>query len=210
MQPAPKPAAPPEISLADAYLCDQCESLIRDSERLEGENLYECSSCGTTFISDSNRCELCNKFSAKLSDDPCPSCREGGLNYFGKNYLVDGELYSSLSEANKALKNTPVRKAAMQERVRRSDELLASTQSSSDAKALVQLYRLPRVMDAISRLALVYPGDISVSRLLVTFSKALYDQENGNEDVAIRCIRNLGLTVQLDIDVFLTLCEGQQ
>src|SRR3990167_5263757 len=83
------------------FACDACDDLVQESELLEGECLYECSSCGNTFVADSNLCEQCHKFSVKVSSAPCPHCRAGELTGVGVVYLSDGELYESREEAVK-------------------------------------------------------------------------------------------------------------
>lgn len=65
-----------------AYKCDSCDEL---SETCEAESIYECGTCGSSFLrsnssdGDSSRCPSCNKFSSKLADSACSQCQEGGV-----------------------------------------------------------------------------------------------------------------------------------
>ena len=74
-EPAPSPS-PSTSGYTEmlAFFCAGCEQIIE-----EPEPLYECGSCGTTFVrsgssdGSSNRCPDCNKFGSKQADTACPT-----------------------------------------------------------------------------------------------------------------------------------------
>lgn len=63
---------------ADGYRCESCESIFEEDDVDDSQRLYECGECGM-FVSDSNRCESCNKFASRIGDMGCHDCNEGEL-----------------------------------------------------------------------------------------------------------------------------------
>lgn len=59
------------IDTTTAYRCNECDAISEDN----CGPVYGCGNCGN--ISDERRCDLCNRFKAKLSDIGCAECCAG-------------------------------------------------------------------------------------------------------------------------------------
>lgn len=58
---------------AERWECPECSKGYRGTALVE---VYECGECGETFNAEEggNRCERCNRFGSKVTDDGCPEC----------------------------------------------------------------------------------------------------------------------------------------
>lgn len=63
---------------ADAFICEECETLFKGEDVDTDDPIYECGDCGEVFKRsesecDSHRCS-CGKFASKLHAFGCPEC----------------------------------------------------------------------------------------------------------------------------------------
>lgn len=62
------------------FICSECDEAFEDDA--DFVRLYECGECGNIFSYEDNyshRCEQCNKFAAKLTDNGCPECNQAAI-----------------------------------------------------------------------------------------------------------------------------------
>lgn len=73
-KPKPKPARVlKNAPVFEVLICSECNEPFEEGNI--GEQVYECSNCGTKGVGDdARRCSDCNKFTAKISDVSCPEC----------------------------------------------------------------------------------------------------------------------------------------
>lgn len=73
-KPKPKPARVlKNAPVFEVLICPGCKEPFEEYNI--GEQVYECSICGTKGVGDdARRCSDCNKFTGKLSDASCPEC----------------------------------------------------------------------------------------------------------------------------------------
>lgn len=91
--PRPPKAAivwPEQAEPEEALHCPDCDAYVELDSAIA---LYECSRCGVATAE--RRCEACNIFTAKLSDDGCPECESAELEQTQAVRDVDGDLHST-------------------------------------------------------------------------------------------------------------------
>lgn len=84
-----KDKQPAEGETCEGYCCEACCTLLPRDEVDESCRLYECADCGY-FVSDSNRCESCNKFASRVGQVGCVECGQGALDAVTLRWVGDG------------------------------------------------------------------------------------------------------------------------
>lgn len=93
--PPPRPPKPPivwpeQAEAEEALYCPDCDRYFDLDSAIA---LYECSRCGQATAE--RRCEQCNIFTAKLSDEGCPECESAELEQAQAVRDVSGNLHST-------------------------------------------------------------------------------------------------------------------
>lgn len=106
--------------LVTTHRCGECGEHFDEP----GGPIYCCSRCGGEQVEE-RRCSECNIFMAKIADESCPSCEQGGEFIAVEVWQSeDGEFFESAEEEQRWIADAPVRETQRADNERRTAELM--------------------------------------------------------------------------------------